>query len=217
MKQLHDNLWIVQADFFLAGINLRNCMTIVKLDDGLFVHSPIPYTQELKLPQGDIKILFAPNRFHTLFFPEWKQAFPDAQIYAPTKKVNYDIRIDEEVVNQLNSQYTELWLHKIAGLPLLGEIVCLHHPSKSLILTDLCFNHRHGNLLSKIFFWLYGSYGKFGPTRMIRYLINKRPKEFKQSLDMILQHDFERIILSHGEIIEQDAKDQLKQAFSWLY
>ncbi len=89
----------------------------------------------------------------------------------------------------------------------------IHHASKTLILTDLAFNFGTDVPLSTgIFLKLYGAYNKFCPTLTIRASI-KDKGAFGKSLQRILAEDFDRIIVSHGNIIEKDGKNIFKQAF----
>ena len=70
--------------FFGAEIGTR--MTVVWLSDGgLFVHSPV----QLDLPGrraldalGPVRAVVAPNRLHHLFVGGWREAYPDARLYA---------------------------------------------------------------------------------------------------------------------------------------
>jgi hypothetical protein len=48
----------------------------------------------------------------------------------------------------------ELEFLVIEGLPALSEVVFFHKPSKTLLLTDLAFNHKKGHTSS----WILGSY-----------------------------------------------------------
>ena len=62
-------------------------MTIVKLSEGgLWVHSPIAYTEDTKSALheigGDVTALIAPNKFHYLYLEQWRAAYPNAQVFA---------------------------------------------------------------------------------------------------------------------------------------
>jgi len=95
----------------------------------------------------------------------------------------------------------------------LQEYAFIHHASKTLILTDLAFNFgKDVSGWSALFLKLYGAYGKFGPTFTIRALI-KDKNAFSESLKKIVLHDFDRIIVSHGRIVESNGKPMFKTAF----
>jgi hypothetical protein len=38
----------------------------------------------------------------------------------------------------------------------------------------------------------------------------------RASIERILEWDFDRIVISHGEVTERDGKRQFQQAFAWL-
>lgn len=74
-------------------------MTVIRLGSGeLFVHSPTPLTPSLRVEterQGKVRFIIGPNRIHYWWIPEWKSAFPEAQVYlAPRIREQAGRRID---------------------------------------------------------------------------------------------------------------------------
>ena len=62
-----------------------------------------------------------------------------------------------------------------AGAPRLNEVVFLHRRSRTLLLTDLAFNVQPGaSNRARIFHWLVGATGRFGPHRLVRTMIRDR-------------------------------------------
>ena len=89
-----------------------------------------------------------------------------------------------------------------------GEL-WLHSP-------DLAFNVRpDGRNRARIFHWLMGAVGRFGPHRFARSMI-RDPAAARRALDRILAWDFERILVSHGEVFEGAKRDDVARAFSFL-
>ena len=121
-----------------------------------------------------------------------------------------------------NAIRSELWkentdtieAHAVRGFPA-NEIVLLHKPSQTLIITDIAFNICNQRGWSKCFFSLSGAHNRFTPTRYAKMAI-KDKAAFKKSIDHIAAWDFERIIMAHGDIIEKKGKDLFKQAFAFL-
>ena len=108
----------------------------------------------------------------------------------------------------------EIKQHRVKGIPKLDEVVFFHPLSKTLVLTDLAFYiTSESPLVTRLLFRLNGAYNKFGPSRIFKNFILKNKSEFKKSLDYILTWDFERIIISHGKLIEKDGKDIFADAF----
>ena len=96
----------------------------------------------------------------------------------------------------------------------LHEVVLFHRSSRTVVLTDLCFNiHRSSSRVARLFFRANGMWQRFGPSRMIRHLVSDRAA-FRRSLDHVLRWDFERIVPGHGDVIEHGGPARLRAA--WL-
>ncbi|MDH5230580.1 MAG: hypothetical protein OEZ58_17930 [Gammaproteobacteria bacterium] len=220
LRQIDTGLWVDEVDFKLIGINFGNRMTCIKLNDGRWcLHSPNKFkaeTYEQLSAMGVIHFLVAPSLMHNLFIMDWKNQQSSTQVLAPSsaKKLSADQSLDQLSSKELNNLFNkEITCVPIQGMPVLQEYAFIHHASRSLILTDLVFNFSSEvKGWAKLFLKLYGAYNKFGPTLTIRMLIKDKPA-FKQSLEQILEHDFDRVIMSHGAIIETNGKHRLQQAF----
>jgi hypothetical protein len=68
---------------------------------------------------------------------------------------------------------------------------------------------------ARLFHWLVGATGRFGTHRLIRLAIRDR-KATRRSLDRILAWDFERVVMSHGEVLETGGRHALERAFAYL-
>src|SRR5690606_21872126 len=90
LKRITDDLWIVDGPpirfgplFFKMVFPTR--MTVVRLGGrDLFIHSPTPLTPGLKAELESVgapRWIIGPNRIHYWWIPEWRLAFPDAQVY----------------------------------------------------------------------------------------------------------------------------------------
>ena len=98
----------------------------------------------------------------------------------------------------------------------MNEVVFLHRASRTLVVTDLCFNVRHSDHLgTRLFMRVNGAYGRFGPSRLLRSLVRDRPA-LRASLERILAWDFERVVVTHGEVLEHGGRDALRAGFAWL-
>jgi len=221
LRQLDTSLWVIEAPFKLLGIDFGNRMTCVQLADHSFwLHSPTRFNkasyEEIKA-KGEIKYLVAPSLMHNLYIMDWKDQETSTRVLAPAraKKVQPDIKLDETPQQEINRLFNdEISCIPINGMPLLQEYAFIHHASKTLILTDLAFNFgSEVTSWTKFFLKLYGSYNKFGPTFTIRALI-KDKIAFRESLQTIVKQNFDRIIVSHGRIVETDGKNILRKAFS---
>jgi hypothetical protein len=108
-------------------------------------------------------------------------------------------------------------LVEVEGMPSVQEYVFLHRASRSLIIADLFLNVSMSNG------WLAGFLqklkdigGRPGPSRLRRAMI-RDARRFEGSLRRVVELDFERVMPGHGEIIESNAKQVFREAFSnWL-
>ena len=216
MKQIHDDLWIVDMPFKYLAADMGNRMTIIRLKNNLLLlHSPIEYSADLGRslePLGEVRYLISPNRFHDLYIEKWQIEYPQALHYSLRKKFGLHKYLDE--IAEVSDIVEDLIVLPIQGIPKVEEYAFYHLPSRSLILTDLAFNiPRNVSTWSKLFFTLHGTLDRFGPSRVMRSLI-KEPDKFQYSLQQMLNWNFERIILSHGNIIENNAKSIFTKGFS---
>ena len=84
------------------------------------------------------------------------------------------------------------------------------------MLTDLVFNVERGpKNRARLFHWLVGATGRFGPHRIIRLGIRDKAAA-RRSLDALLAWDFDRVVMSHGEVLESGGRARLEQAFAFL-
>ena len=100
--------------------------------------------------------------------------------------------------------------------PRLEEVAFLHGASQTLLLTDLAFHVRHSDSrFTRVFMRLNGGYGRFGTTRMLRSSFRDR-KALRASIDRILAWDFDRVVVTHGEVLERGGREALREAYAWL-
>jgi hypothetical protein len=217
MKKIGETIWTIETKFKFMGADFGNRMTIVRLNNGgLLLHSPIKfdnkYLSQLKA-LGNVSYLVTPNNFHGMHIQDWQKHFPQAQHYsALNEKGAFPLSQLESDIDDNN-----LAVIRIQGLPKVNEYAFIHTSSKTLILTDLAFNvGTDVSWWTKVFFTLNGAYNVFGPTRLMRSMLSD-PYALKLSMDDILFHDIQRVIVSHGKILESHAKPVLKHAFESLY
>ena len=103
-------------------------------------------------------------------------------------------------------------------LPILSNVLIERKQGRlSLVATDLVFNVGRGeDLWTKL--TLGGVLGATGGVRMsrtIKYTVRDRAL-FRASVDRALGWEFSRVTVTHGDIIENDAKDSLSCAAAWL-
>jgi hypothetical protein len=222
VRELAPDLFAADHPLVVGGLHLGTRTTVVRSGTGLIVHSPGP-ADELLLREveklGPVAALVAPNKLHHLSLPAWIRAFPEARTFgAPGLAAKLpEVRFDEE----LGDAAPGLWRgvldqHHVRGAPRLEEVAFLHGASRTLLLTDLAFHIRHSDSrFTRVFMRLNGGYGRFGTTRMLRSSFRDR-KALRASIDRILTWDFDRVVVTHGEVLERGGREALREAYAWL-
>jgi hypothetical protein len=198
-------------------------MTVVRLRDGsLVLHSPVRADDETRTAVealGPVRALIAPNLHHHFFVGGWTRAYPEARVYAAPglARRQPDLRVDAELGDEAPPEWRgELDQHLFRGAPMMSEVVFHHRASRTAIFTDLVFNvPRGGAAGARLFYWLVGAEGRFGPHRVVRLALRDR-RAARASLARLLAWDVERIVMSHGDVIETDARPRLAAAFAFL-
>jgi hypothetical protein len=233
-KSLAPNLWVVdQPDFGSGparGIGTR--MTVIGLaSGGLFLHSPTKFDDETKQALdalGEVRVVVAPSRAHHLFVGDYIKTWPAAKLYGPPGLVGDikdfrarsgarpDLKLDAVLGDEPQSEWAgEIDQHLFKGARWLNEVVFFHRSSRTAIFTDLVFNVPADFKDARIFYALVGGKGHFGPHRLVRMLIRDR-KAARESVAKILEWDFDRVIVTHGEVLESGGKAKFAPAFSYL-
>ena len=218
----HDtDLWSTEYELgWQAGlIPIPVRMTVIRLGDGrLILHSPGPISAELgeELAElGPVGFIVVPQA-HGRFAAAASQGFPSAQLLAAPSAPWRRKRLSFHA--SLADQSPAAWAGRVESHLVLGfrlhEVVLLHRPSRTLVVTDLCFNvHRSSSRIARLFFRANGMWRRFGPSRMVRRLVSDRAA-FRRSIEQILQWDFERIVPGHGDVVETGGPAALRAA--WL-
>ncbi|MEL6347972.1 MAG: hypothetical protein AAFV53_33000 [Myxococcota bacterium] len=216
------NIWSIPHSHKVAGLlPLGTRTTIVRLHDGaLLLHSPGPLSaEELEhiRQMGDVRVLFAPNLEHVLFLDVVIDAFPDAELWGPTALDASKDHLDHHQDISDPPWKGALVAIAVKGVPRLQETVFIHPESRSLIFADLSFNIQSADgWFNRLMLRMAGAYGTFGPSHLFKgYFLSDRAA-FKASLDQILQHDFDQVILAHGDVVAEGGKDGLRDAFAFL-
>lgn len=228
LQQLHEDLWVAQMPASFAGFQAGARMTVVRLQHGpqqdkLFIHSPIelsPTLQNELEALGEVAFVVSPYRLHYKHLQEFAAAYPEAKLYAAP---NFNMLKMPEVqfAGRLQRAPRPEWAKDLDQLPVRGnrlvdEIVFFHKASRTLMLTDLCFNipadrSRLTTLLARVL----GVHQQLAPSRDFKLMTRNRTL-VKQTVRRIMQWDFDRITLAHGDIVDSGGKEKFRKAFEYM-
>lgn len=222
LTPLHRDLWVQAVPYRAMGLALGRQIVVVRLADGLWVHSPIPVTGELRgelAALGPVRHVVGPNCFHDECLEEFQAAYPDAVFHAAPglAAAKPTVRFARELGDVPTAEWRGVLDQRLVrGMPRLNEVVFFHAASRSLLLADLAFNlGPDGPFFTALAMRLNGAWGQFAPSRLCRSLMQDKAA-VRASLDAILAWDFDRIIVGHGRNIETGGKSALREAFAFL-
>ena len=216
LAPLAHDLWEVTDELRLpGGVIFPVRMTVIRTKAGLELWSPIAIDDALaeELAEiGPVTRLVAPNCFHHLYLADAKRRYPEADLLgAPGLAAK---RADLAFDGELGAESRDgLELIPTQGIPRLNEVVALHRPTRTLIVTDLVFHvlEARGPMSWFIFRVVAGTLGRCRQSRLLGWATNDRDA-FATSLDTILAVDFDRLVMAHGEVIETGGHAALAEA-----
>jgi hypothetical protein len=217
MKQLDDDIWTDDDTHSMFGLRLTTRMTVVRLDDGgLWLHSPVALDDRRRAAVDDlgpVRHIVAPNRYHHMYLGDWVRAYPDADLWGapglPEKRT--DLTFDHVLTRHHPAWLDDLDQMAVDGLEAISEVVFLHRPSRTLVTTDLLFNeHDPDGWLTRAYLWWNGLLGEPGISKLVFFAADDR-EALRDSYERLLDWDFRRIVLSHGQLLEDDARETLRR------
>ncbi|HEX4823022.1 MAG TPA: hypothetical protein VFV19_01785 [Candidatus Polarisedimenticolaceae bacterium] len=219
---LDDGLFVVVGRWKKSPFERK--MTIFLLSTGeLAVHSAIAMDaagmtalESLGRPSW----ILVPNRFHASDAGWYADRYPSARVLVPAEIRQRLFEKLPRIDGSLDEDWPEALAGELAVVPLrgtrIGEVAFVHAPSRTLVLTDACFHYKHGDLprIARLVMRMNGAYGGFGTTRFFRsFAVNDRDA-LRTSIDAVLEHEFARIVVSHGRTLEYGGPEALREAFA---
>jgi hypothetical protein len=222
LDRIDDDLWCANAFQPIPGGVMPARMFVVRLDDGLWIHSPVKLDDALAAEVealGPVRHLVAPNCFHHLHMGPASERWPDARVYAPAglRAKRTDLRIDVDLRDGDRPWGDAFEQIEIAGAPALDEFVFFHRPSKTVIVCDLVFNiHENPSLFTRLILRMVGVWQRLAQSRIWRSYTKDRSAAAR-SAGRVLELEFTRVLASHGRTAEgPEVREQLRAGMSWM-
>ncbi|MEG3849516.1 DUF4336 domain-containing protein [Microcoleus sp. herbarium19] len=227
LREIDRDIWVAEQPFRYFGLSVGTRMTVIRLANReLAVISPIALNDTIasQLNElGTVKHIIAPNLYHYLFATNFKTFYPNGTFWAvPGLEVKKpDLAIDKIIKSDENTlsdglQYVFFEGFRtigLSGFDSLNECVFFHSASRTLILTDTAFHFDDSfPALTQFATRVLGGYKSLSPSLLERIATLEKEK-VKESVEKILGWDFERVIMAHGSIIEQNGKEKFKQGY----
>lgn len=224
LRELDQNLWVAEQPLRYLGLSVGTRMTVIRfLDRQLAVISPIQVNDAIvnqlnKL--GTVQHIIAPNLYHYLFAADFKQVYPEATFWAapglalkkPELLIDQTIRPDS--FNGLKSIFFDGFRAlSTNGFDSLNECIFFHPASRTLILTDAAFHFDESfSLLTQFATRILGGYKRLSPSWLEKIATTEKDK-IRKSVEQVLSWEFDRVIVAHGSIVEQNGKAEFKRGY----
>ncbi len=217
MEHLAENLWVIDYPFRMLGFEVGRRVTVLRLTSRrLVIHSTASFSpEEVReiCALGDPGWLLEATRAHDTFALAGRQAFPEATYLVPPGFPKANALRTQPLLPAPAEWGNEVMVREICGMPWVREHAVFHPATRTLIVADLLFDLRGSRS------WLTHFVGRHlmrlpdlaGMSLLYRLMIRDR-EAFRRSMSEILEWDFERIILGHGQIIERDGRGRLRSA-----
>lgn len=220
-----DGIWCATQPLAMLGLELGARMTVVRLTDGgLLLHSPIDPTPVLRdgvAALGPVRQIVAPNRFHHLFADRWSEPGSEVRVHVSPGLLRKRKDLAASGASALGDSPDPSWadvldqIH-VTGMPLMDEVAFLHRPSRSLLTCDLAFHvGAEAPAMTRFLFRMSGAYGRLGTT-LVEKLVTRDRAATRAAIERILGWDFDRVIVSHGTVLESGGREAFREAWQWL-
>jgi hypothetical protein len=217
-------IWLREYPIRFAGCDFNARMSVVRLpDSNLLLHSPCHIdgpTKQAISSLGNVAYIVAPGSYHHLHIASAQAAFPRADTYIcpGIERKRPDIDFDWF----LSDRAPEPWAGTldqvlVRGNRFIWEVAFFHRPSRTLLLVDLIENitDQTPNVNWLLRLWWKVVFRMWNrPKPAPEYQLGWKDKAAaSKSLQQILEWDFDKIILAHGDLVEKDAKATAREAW----
>ena len=212
-------IWASERPVWFSGVRLRARTSVIRLDDGrLLVHSPAASDGLVKqmMDLGEVSWLVVPNCFHHLGTPAAAAAFPDAKVLGPKSAAakNPALRIDADIhESKFTEAVPEFALFPLEGVPFLDETLLYHRPTETLFGTDVVLRADENDHWT----WRFAARitGCFKRVRVSPDVKKKvaDKQAASRSLQALQALPIKRLIVAHGDVIEDAPLAQLVEAW----
>ncbi len=229
LHRLADDLWVAEQPQTYFGLSIGTRMTVIRQrsTNRLVILSPIQPSAELETGLAELGVvgdIVAPNVFHHLYLQAFQQRFPLATTWGPPalRQKCPHLELDRLLSADTPSPWPELLLCSLTGLRTLGptgpsplhEVAFCHRASRTLVLTDSAFNFdTSAAWLTRLITRISGGFDGLEPTILERLATSERAS-LRRAMQLVLQWDFDRVIVAHGAIVETGGKQALARAYS---
>lgn len=197
------------------GVQVGCRMTVIEIDGDLLLHSPIDLDPAALAGLGTPRWVLAPNKLHHLYVGPWIERGLESWAAPGLPEKRPDLRFDH-VVESICAPFGDaVRLIPMRCFAMTNEVVVLHRPSGTLVVTDLAFHFdKSSPWATRAAMWCSGAYPGCRVSLLERWGVKREVA--REEIGALLALDFDRLIMAHGAIIERGGRDALAEAWSFL-
>jgi hypothetical protein len=222
LSPITDNVWVEPRPLRFFGVETGTKMTVVRLENGdVFVHSPVaidPQLREQIDAIGPVRALVAPTLFHHLYIGDWMKVYPEATVSCcpglekKRKDLTWTRVLGDDPAEEWKGELEQVFF---GARTMENEVIFFHKKSKTIISSDFMFNlSKHPSGFTRFVAFILGN-RKPGATLLEHVMIRDRVAA-RDQVARVVSWGAERIVLAHGENVESNGSDLVKDAYSWL-
>ena len=229
LRKIDSDIWVAEQPLRYFGLSIGTRMTVIRLANGeLVVISPIQINETIVIQLeeiGTVRHIIAPNLYHYFFAADFKMHYANATFWAiPGLKLKKpDLAIDQVITSETSPWDGIEYLFfdgfrtpSLKGFDVLNECVFFHGASRTLILTDTAIHFDESfPVITQFAARVLGGYKTLRPSLLERIATTEKDK-VRGAAEKVLRWDFERVIMAHGAIVEQNGKEKFRNAYDPL-
>jgi hypothetical protein len=223
-------IWLKEYPVHYALCDFYARMTVIRLSDRrIMLHSPCEIRDNLRSEiqsLGEAAYIVAPGSFHFSHIWSAQNAFPEAETFIcpgierKVPGVKFDWMLGDRPDPRWEADFEQVL---VRGSRFIQEVAFYHKCTKTLILVDVLENATDSTPGASRASWML----KFWFKVVFRMWNNPKPAPEYQigwidkaaagkSLRRILEWQFERVIIAHGDLIEKSPVEVLTAAWKGL-
>lgn len=215
LRELAPGVHVLEAPQTFLGLELGTRMTLLETAGGWLVHSPVRVDPAVLAPLGPPRWVVAPNKLHHLWVGPWIDAGVAAWAAPGLPEKRPDLRFSGVLGIDRSPFGEDVSVFPMGCFALANEVVLLHRPSRTLVVTDLVFHFSPAApWLTRAAMACLCGYPGCRTTLLERVGFDRA--RARREIGLLLEQDFDRLIMAHGEVIETGGKDALRGAMAWL-
>jgi len=218
VERIDEGILSVEGEIHMPLGRFPRRMTVVALNGGgTAVFSPVALHERAMRDiesLGAPSFLIVPNGFHRLDSRIWKQRYPDMKVISPPgAKARVEEAVPVDATTDILADANVDLIIAAGTREAESALIVRRRAGTTLVINDLMSNIRHpkgigANIMARIF-----GFGVKRPqmAREVKWLLVKdRPALAKQLRGWAEIADLQRVIVSHGDILEESPEESLR-------